>query len=302
MPIEVKSTVRVSGGLLVKFSHASSAVGLPMTASVFLPSGGDAAISTLEEAKAEGIRYPVLMWLSGLTCTDDNVCQKGGVFPALQAHKLALACPDTSPRGAGAPGEEDSWDFGTGAGFYVDATTEGYAMNYRMYTYVTQELPALLQAEFPLDVTRMGVSGHSMGGHGALVCALRNPGTFRSVSAFAPIAHPCACPWGVKAFTGYLGGVEAGEEYDASLLLAKAPTADDSAASAAAAAGFDDILVDVGTADCFLEEQLQVQSLEQGAERGARKLTLRRQPGYDHSYYFVSTFLPEHVAFHAKRL
>ena len=183
MPIEVKSTIRVADGLLIKFTHASSAIGLAMTASVFLPTDA----SSLEAAKAAGTRYPVLMWLSGLTCTDDNMCQKGGAFPSLKQHGLALACPDTSPRGAGVPGEDDSWDFGSGAGFYVDATTEGYSQHYRMYSYVTQELPALLEAEFPLDVGRMGVSGHSMGGHGALV---RTLSVCVCVCLYVPV---CAC-------------------------------------------------------------------------------------------------------------
>jgi len=294
MPIEVRSVVRVAGGLLVKFSHASKEIGLPMTASLFLPTSALA----LEEALTESAdkKFPVLMYLSGLTCTDDNVCQKGGAFAACMAQGVALLCPDTSPRGANCAGEDDSWDLGTGAGFYVDATQAPWNEHYRMYSYVTEELPALLREDFPLcDTRRMGITGHSMGGHGALICALKRPDLFKSVSAFAPICNPCSCPWGRKAFSSYLGSVEAGASYDAALLLTQRQPGTEPL--------FDNILVDVGAADSFYTQgQLLPEALEAAAAQAGQPLSLRMQPGYDHSYYFVSTFLPEHVEWHAKRL
>jgi len=292
MPVEIKSVVRTAGGLLVKFTHNSEEIGLPMTASLFLPTN---ALSLNEALADSENKYPVLMYLSGLTCTDDNVCQKGGAFSQCMSSGLALLCPDTSPRGANCPGEDDSWDLGTGAGFYVDATAEPWSTHYRMFSYVTEELPALLRGAFPVcDTGRMGVTGHSMGGHGALICALRRPDLFRSVSAFSPICNPVACPWGRKAFAAYLGSAEAGAGHDATALLAKMAPGEPL---------FDDILVDVGGADSFLAAgQLLPEALERAALQAGQPLTMRTQPGYDHSYYFVSTFLPEHIRWHAKRL
>jgi len=291
MPVEVKSVVRAGGGLLIKFSHASKEIGLLMNASLFLPTSAlslDALVGSEE-------RYPVLMFLSGLTCTDENVCQKGGAFNQCMSSGLALLCPDTSPRGANCPGEDDNWDLGTGAGFYVDATEEPWSTHYRMFSYVTSELPTLLREAFPVcDPSRMGVTGHSMGGHGALTSALLRPDVFRSVSAFAPICNPTVCPWGVKAFTAYLGSAAAGAGHDATALLAN---------RAPGKPLFDDILVDVGDADSFLHAgQLLPEALQHAAQQSGQPLTVRMQPGYDHSYYFVSTFLPEHVRWHAQRL
>jgi S-formylglutathione hydrolase len=289
--IEIKSSIRVFGGLLVKFSFESTELGLPTTASIFLPSSA-ADLHAVNANEEES--FPTLFYLSGLTCTDDNVCMKGcAVFSYLADNKMAMLCPDTSPRGAGAPGEDDSWDFGTGAGFYVDATTDGFKNNYRMYSFVSKELPALLKAEFPCCNDKFGITGHSMGGHGALQIALKNSTLFRSVSAFAPIANPINCPWGRKAFEGYLGSVDAGEEYDSAMLMA----------AGIGAGSFDDILVDVGTADTWLEQgQLRPEDLEAAADKVGQKLTLRRQKGYDHSYFFVSTFIADHIAFHSRYL
>lgn len=286
----ILSVKRVAEGLLVRFSHDSVELKLPSICALFLPT----AALDLDNAKTLGGNFPVLVYLSGLTCTDENVCQKGGAFHALKTHKLAFLCPDTSPRGANVPGEDDSWEFGTGAGFYIDATQPAYSENYRMYSYVTKELPALLSTHFPLlcDITRMGITGHSMGGHGALTCALKNAHLYRSVSALAPISNPSECAIGQKAFIGYLGSVEAGGEYDACKLLNKLEKP-----------LFDEILIDVGTADNFvLDGTLLPRNLKSAADLAKQPLTLREQEGYDHSYYFVSTFLPEHVAFHALRL
>ncbi len=205
-------------------------------------------------------------------------------------HNVILVAPDTSPRGAGIPGEDDDWDFGTGAGFYVDATEEPWRSHYRMYSYVTQELPALIAANFPVNVDRQGIFGHSMGGHGALVCALRNPKQYRSMSAFAPIVAPMRVPWGQKAFTNYLGAdQEAWRSYDASELVLKTHLQQP-------------ILIDQGTADTFLEKQLMPQVFEQACAKVGQPLTLRLQAGYDHSYYFISTFVEDHIRHHAEIL
>jgi len=204
---------------------------------------------------------------------------------------MAFVAPDTSPRGAGCAGEDDSWDFGTGAGFYLDATAAPFSAHYRMYSYVTKELPALLREHFPaLDADRVGITGHSMGGHGALTVALKNPSAYKSVSAFSPICNPVNCPWGIKAFSGYLSDRSEWGAYDASELLSQAT------------APFADILVDVGTGDSFLGPQLMPEALEQAAAKTGQKLTLRRQEGYDHSYFFISSFIADHVEHHAKYL
>jgi len=282
---EVVKAIKVFGGSLTKFKHASAVCKCPMVYSVFCPPGAT------PEAPA-----PLVMWLSGLTCTDDNFMQKAGAFEAAMKHGVAICCPDTSPRQETRIEAEDaSWDFGTGAGFYVNATQEDYSnQGYHMYDYVTQELPSLLAADKAIDTANVSIMGHSMGGHGALICALKNPGKYKSVSAFAPICHPTGCPWGEKAFTGYLGSVEAGQEYDASLL---AKTYDGPMLN---------ILSDQGGADSFLTgdvDQLQPGALVEAAKDNA-KITLdsRSQEGYDHSYFFIASFVREHLDFHASFL
>jgi S-formylglutathione hydrolase len=240
---------------------------------------------------AQQAPVPVLYWLSGLTCTDENFVHKAGAQRYAAEHGIALVAPDTSPRGEAVPDDpEGAWDFGLGAGFYLNATEAPWSGHYRMYDYVSAELPALLAANLPLDISRSAIAGHSMGGHGALVIALRNPGCFRSVSAFAPIAAPSRCPWGVKAFSHYLGADRtAWGDYDSCELIARGaaplPT-----------------LVDQGEADEFLETQLQTTLLEQVCHEHDYPATIRRQPGYDHSYFFIASFIGSHIAFHAERL
>lgn len=278
MTIETLSTNRAYGGVQGVYRHASTATGTPMTFSVYVP------------PHDEGARLPVLWYLSGLTCTHANVTEKGEYRRACAEHGVILIAPDTSPRGEGVP-DDDAYDFGQGAGFYVDATEAPWDANFQMARYIEAELPALIAAHFPMaDLTRQGITGHSMGGHGALTIALRNPGRFRSASAFAPIVAPALVPWGEKALTGYLGADRAAwRRYDACALIADG-------------ARLDEILVDIGDADGFLAEQLRPELLEAACAAARIKLTLRRQPGYDHSYYFVSTFLAEHVAWHAARV
>ena len=277
MGMETVSTNRAHGGVQGVYRHQSTATGTPMTFSVFVPD------------HAPGARLPVLWYLSGLTCTHANVTEKGEYRAACAEHGVILVAPDTSPRGDDVP-DDDGWDFGKGAGFYVDATQQPWAANYRMRSYIEKELPALIAAEFPVDMGRQGITGHSMGGHGALTIALRDPARFRSVSAFSPIASPLHCPWGDKALGGYLGpDRQAWREYDACALI------DDGARLPA-------LLVDQGDADSFLEEQLRTPLLVQACERAGIPATIRMQPGYDHSYYFISSFLAEHVGWHAERL
>lgn len=278
MTIETLSTNRAFGGVQGVYRHASTATGTPMTFSVYVP------------PHDEGARLPVLWYLSGLTCTHANVTEKGEYRRACVEHGVILIAPDTSPRGDGVP-DDEAYDFGQGAGFYVDATEAPWRTHFQMARYIEQELPALIAAHFPMaDLSRQGITGHSMGGHGALTIALRNPGRFRSVSAFAPIVAPALVPWGEKALTGYLGDDRAAwRRYDACALIADG-------------ARLDEILVDVGDADGFLAEQLRPELLEAACAAARIKLTLRRQPGYDHSYYFVSTFLAEHVGWHAARM
>jgi S-formylglutathione hydrolase len=236
-------------------------------------------------------RVPVVYWLSGLTCTEENFIVKAGAQRVAAELGLAIVVPDTSPRGLGLPGEADSYDFGLGAGFYVDATQPPWASGYRMDSYVTRELPALVDSEFPVDPQRVGIFGHSMGGHGALVLALRNPDRYRSVSAFAPIASAMRSPWGEKALMGYLGPNRAAwREYDATALIAdrgwKGPP----------------ILVDQGTADTFLETQLKPELLEEACSTAGVALDLRLRDGYDHSYFFIATFIEDHLRRHAQAL
>mmetsp|Transcript_29021 Transcript_29021/g.57917 ORF Transcript_29021/g.57917 Transcript_29021/m.57917 type:complete len:284 (+) Transcript_29021:34-885(+) len=281
--MEIKSKVKVCGGELIRFTHQSNETKTPMTCAVFIPN------------TASSTPTPYLLYLSGLTCTDENVCQKSGVFQALAKHQIAFVAPDTSPRGAGIEGEDDGWDFGTGAGFYLDATSPKWADNYRMYSYVTKELPSILTTHFPqLDQTRVSITGHSMGGHGALTIALKNPTKYRSVSAFSPICNPSNCPWGHKAFGGYLMSREEWSEYDATELMASRTDANKA---------YDDILIDVGTADSFLTGgQLLPEAFKAAADKVGQKVSLRLQEGYDHSYFFISSFITDHVEHHAQRL
>jgi S-formylglutathione hydrolase len=266
------------GGTVEFYTHHSQACKGDMKFSVYLP----------PQAKTD--RVPVLYFLSGLTCTEENFMVKAGAQQFAAKHGLLLVVPDTSPRGAGIPGEDDSWDFGTGAGFYLDATQEPWRSHYNMYRYVTQELPALIAAQFPIRPDRQGIFGHSMGGHGALICALKNPDRYRSVSAFAPIAAPMRCPWGQKAFSNYLGANQADwRAYDASelVLTTQLPYP---------------ILIDQGTADPFLEPQLMPGVFEQACAKVGQPLNLRMQDGYDHSYYFIASFVADHIAHHAAAL
>ncbi|WP_157082854.1 S-formylglutathione hydrolase [Sphingomonas asaccharolytica] len=274
----VKSTNRAFGGVQGVYEHASAATGTPMTFSVFVP-----------EHEA-GTRLPVLWYLSGLTCTHANVTEKGEFRRACAEHGVIFIAPDTSPRGDDVP-DDEAYDFGKGAGFYVDATEAPWSANFRMRSYIEDELPALIATEFAMaDMTRQGITGHSMGGHGALTMALRNAGRFRSVSAFSPIMSPLHCPWGEKALGGYLGADRAAwRPYDACALI------DDGAR-------VPDILVDQGDADAFLADQLKPELLADACHRAGIDLTLRMQPGYDHSYYFISTFMADHIAWHAARL
>lgn len=272
----VKSHV-VHGGTLRYLKHDSATTGTPMTLSVFMPAG-------------EG-PFPVLIWLSGLTCTEDNFTTKAGAYKAAAEHGVIIVAPDTSPRGEGVA-NDDAYDLGQGAGFYVDATQAPWAPHFRMESYVTGELIDLIDAQFPTTKTR-SIFGHSMGGHGALTLALRHPELFRSVSAFAPISSPTRCAWGEKAFSAYLGEDRAEwAKHDAALLIE----------GGAAKGVFDDILVDQGDADSFLTDQLKPELLKAAAEKAGQGLTLRMQPGYDHSYFFMASFVDDHVAFHAKRL
>ncbi len=278
MSLTVKSTNRAFGGVQGVYEHASAATGTPMTFSVFVP-----------EHQA-GTRLPVLWYLSGLTCTHANVTEKGEFRRACAEHRVIFIAPDTSPRGDDVP-DDEAYDFGKGAGFYVDATEAPWSANFRMRSYIEDELPALIAAEFAVaDMTRQGITGHSMGGHGALTIALRTAGRFRSVSAFSPIVSPLHCPWGEKALGGYLGADRADwRAYDACALI------DDGAR-------VPDILIDQGDVDPFLGDQLKPELLADACHRAGIDLTLRMQPGYDHSYYFISTFMADHIAWHAARL
>jgi S-formylglutathione hydrolase len=280
MTIETVSTAKSHGGVQGVYRHRSIATGTDMTFSVFLP-----------PQAAAGVALPVIWYLSGLTCTQANVTEKGEFRQACAELGLVFVAPDTSPRGDGVPDDPaGSYDFGLGAGFYVDATEPPFDRHYRMYSYVTEELPALVAANFPVDIDRQGIMGHSMGGHGALTVALRNPGRYRSVSAFAPIVAPAQVPWGEKALTGYLGT-------DRSKWRGH-----DTVALIEDGARVDALLVDQGAADNFLAEQLKPELLEAACAAAGISLELRLQPGYDHSYYFISTFMAEHLRWHAARL
>ena len=275
--METVSTNKAFGGVQGVYTHASAETSTPMTFSVFVP-----------EHEA-GAKLPVLWYLSGLTCTHANVTEKGEFRRACAEHGVIFVAPDTSPRGDEVP-DDEGYDFGKGAGFYVDATEEPWKANFRMRSYIETELPAVIAEHFPADMARQGITGHSMGGHGALTIALRDPSRFRSVSAFAPIVSPLNCPWGEKALTGYIGADKAAwREYDACALIEDG-------------ARLPDLLVDQGTADGFLEGQLKTHLLEEACAKAGQPATIRMQDGYDHSYYFISSFMADHVGWHAERL
>ena len=273
-----RSRHRCFGGWLGYYAHPSAETGGEMRYAVFLPPA------------AEQGRVPALLYLAGLTCTEETFVIKAGALRLASELGLALVAPDTSPRDKRHPGDDASWDFGLGAGFYVDATEAPWRDGYRMWSYVTRELPAHIDAAFPVDPSRCGVFGHSMGGHGALVAALRNPDRFRSVSAFAPIAAPMRCPWGEKAFTGYLGPDRSRwADYDATALVAagrRTPA----------------ILLDQGLDDSFLATQLNIDLFEETCRSAGQPLTVRRHAGYDHGYFFIQTFVDDHLRHHARML
>ncbi|OWW22544.1 S-formylglutathione hydrolase [Noviherbaspirillum denitrificans] len=280
--LELLSEHACFGGVQRFYRHPSREIGLPMRFSVYLP-----------PQATSGKTCAALFCLAGLTCTEETFMIKAGAQQYASRAGLVLVAPDTSPRGANIPGESDEWDFGAGAGFYLDAAQEPWARHYRMESYVTRELPDIVAGLVALDHARIGVTGHSMGGHGALVLALRHPGLFRSVSAFAPIAAASRVPWGRKAFSRYLGGNESNWlQYDASALIQAQNTAPYP----------DGILVDQGLGDKFLQEQLQPELLEAACAASGQPLTLRRHAGYDHGYYFISTFIEDHIRHHAERL
>jgi S-formylglutathione hydrolase len=279
MSLELVSSSRCFGGTQAIYRHASAETKTPMRFAAFLPA-----------AAAHG-KVPVVWWLSGLTCTEENFVNKAGAQRAAARHGLMLIAPDTSPRGQGVPDDPDAaYDFGLGAGFYVDATEAQWSANYRMRSYIERELPALIEAELPADMARQSIMGHSMGGHGALTIGLRSPGRFKAISAFAPIVSPMNCPWGEKALAGYLGADRsAWRAYDACALIEDGARADG-------------LLVDQGDADQFLQTQLKPELLQAACSEAGIPLTLHRQPGYDHSYYFISTFIEDHLRWHAERL
>jgi S-formylglutathione hydrolase len=277
--LKIVSENRCFGGVQAVHSHPARETRCVMRFGVFLP------------PQASAGRVPVLYWLSGLTCTEENFIVKAGAQRVASELGIAIVVPDTSPRGLGIPGEADSYDFGLAAGFYVDATEAPWSSGYRMYSYVVHELAEIVERSFPVDPARTGIFGHSMGGHGALTIALKNPQKYRTVSAFSPIVSPMRCPWGRKALAGYLGPDEARwREYDATALVeargwtGPAP------------------LIDQGTKDQFLESQLKPELLEEACARAGVPLVLRRQDGYDHSYFFIATFIEDHLRFHARHL
>jgi len=276
---EIIAGHRCHGGVQAVYRHQSALTGTPMEFSIYLP-----------PAAEEGRRCPVLWWLSGLTCTWENATTKAAFQGPAAAAGMIVVCPDTSPRGLDLPGEHDAYDFGSGAGFYVDALVAPWQQHYRMASYITAELQDLVAAHFPVDTGRQGIAGHSMGGHGALTLALKHHALYRSVSAFAPICSPLRCPWGEKALNGYLGPDHAAwRAYDATALIEDGKRVDD-------------ILVDQGTGDNFLESQLKPELLEAACTAAGIPLELRRQPDYDHSYYFMASFIADHIAWHKKRL
>ena len=276
--METVSEHRCFGGVQGVYRHQSQHTNTPMQFSVFVPS-----------AVARG-ECPVLWFLSGLTCTEENFTVKAGAQKFAESYGMIIIVPDTSPRGVGIEGEDESYDFGTGAGFYLDATQAPWDQNYRMYSYITQELQTLVSDSFPIDCARQGITGHSMGGHGALTIGLKNPHLYASISAFAPICSPTRCPWGQKALRGYLGDDDSEwTQYDAVELIRNGHRSGE-------------ILVDQGEADNFLQEQLKPELLSSVCAETGQPLQLRMQPGYDHSYYFIASFIEDHIAFHASSL
>ncbi len=281
MTLELLQQHRCFGGTQCVYAHHSEATGTPMQFSIFLP----------PQARHE--MRPLLTYLSGLTCTWANVTEKGGFQRHAAEHGLIVLCPDTSPRGTDLPGEHEADDFGSGAGFYIDATMEPWARHYRMFTYIARELPALVEAHFAVDMARQGIFGHSMGGHGALTIAFKTR-TYGSVSAFAPIVSPSRVPWGEQAFSGYLGAERASwQEHDACHLVRRLKDK---------GGWTTPILIDQGTADDFLADQLKPELFEDACGEAGVPLTLRRQDGYDHSYYFIRTFMADHIEHHARLL
>ena len=274
--MQLISNAKAFDGQQSQYQHHSASLNCEMVFSVFLP----------EHAQTR--KVPVLYWLSGLTCTDQNFVTKAGAQKYAAEHGIAIVCPDTSPRGNNVPDDpENAWDFGLGAGFYVNASQAPWSDHYAMYDYVVNELPNLLNANLAIDIGRAAISGHSMGGHGALTIALNNTDKYKSVSAFAPIVSPSSCPWGKKAFTNYLGSDEAAwAEHDTCALVANSSSQLP-------------VLIDQGTDDDFLKEQLKTELLEAASREANYPMNIRYQNGYDHSYYFISTFIEEHIAFHA---
>ena len=277
MSLELKSSSKCFDGWQQRYQHRSTALHCDMVFSIYLP------------PQAQNEKVPVLFWLSGLTCNDQNFVTKAGAQQFAAQHGIAIVAPDTSPRGEGVA-DDSGWDLGQGAGFYLNATQAPWSAHFRMYDYIVDELPALIAAHFPVDMQRCGIFGHSMGGHGALTIALRNPQIFRSVSAFAPICAPMSCPWGGKAFVAYLGPDRSTwAQYDSTQLLRERtlPTP---------------ILIDQGMADEFLANQLLPENLEAAAQVSGQELRLRRHADYDHSYFFIASFIGDHLQFHADLL
>jgi S-formylglutathione hydrolase len=275
--MQLVSKNRSFSGWTMRYQHASTSLNCDMIFSIYLP------------PQAEHQQVPVLYWLSGLSCTDENFMQKAGAQRKAAELGIAIVCPDTSPRGTNLTGEHDSYDLGSGAGFYVNATQAPWSEHYRMYDYVCTELPELINTQFPVN-GKNAISGHSMGGHGALICALKNPGNYVSVSAFAPICHPSACPWGQKAFSAYLGeDPDHWSPYDAALLI---PHATEQLP----------LLIDQGSDDEFFTEQLHLDTLQRACATANHPLTLRMQAGYNHSYFFIASFIDDHLQHHGKAL
>lgn len=279
--IETLSRHQCFGGTVGFYRHQSATTNCAMKFAVFTP------------PQAAQAKVPVLYYLAGLTCSEETFMIKAGAQRLAAELGLMLVAPDTSPRGVPLPGDSDGWDFGVAAGFYLDATEQPWARHYRMYSYITRELPALIGVHFAADLSRQGIFGHSMGGHGALTIGLKHPGQYRSISAFAPIAAPMQCPWGVKAFTGYLGSEQSQwQQYDATALMSQLP-----AAGARAP-----ILIDQGLSDQFLDMQLHPHLFESACRQTGQPLRLRRHAGYDHGYYFISSFIDDHLRHHAALL
>ncbi|KAI9225216.1 MAG: Alpha/Beta hydrolase protein [Piptocephalis tieghemiana] len=278
---EITQEAKCFGGYYRKYTHESKTLDCTMRFSVYLPPQGRGSED-----------LPAVYFLSGLTCTEDNFISKAGALRCASRLGMIIVCPDTSPRGVDIPGQDDSYDFGSGAGFYVDATQEPWSKHYRMYSYVTKELPEIVNAILPVDPERVSIFGHSMGGHGALICALKNPGKYKSVSAFAPICNPSKCPWGIKAFSGYLSkeDQQAWKAYDATELVGSynGPELD--------------ILIDQGTEDNFYKDGQLLPGNFRDASAGKVEVTLRTQEGYDHSYWFIQSFVEEHLEHHARYL